>query len=78
MFVASFSLSIDTWGSTKFFREPPSDCGFNRRRIVDIGKSALDNWEDLMSFPAVFSRTSGAHPLWIVLIRGMLGMVRRK
>ena len=48
--------------------------------VVDIGKSALDNWEDLIIAFLLFFLVVllELHPLWIVLIGGMLGMVRRK
>ncbi|HOQ67957.1 MAG TPA: chromate transporter [Candidatus Atribacteria bacterium] len=48
--------------------------------VVDIGKSALNDWEDLIIAFFLFFLLFflELHPLWIVLIGGILGVVRRK
>jgi len=46
--------------------------------VVDIGKSALNNWGDLIIAISLFLLIFffNIHPLWIVLIGGILGMLR--
>ncbi len=48
--------------------------------VVDIGKSALDDWGDLIIafILLLIALILKLHPLWIVLIGGMLGVVRKK
>lgn len=48
--------------------------------VVDIGKNVLDDWGDLIIAFILFFITLffNLHPLWIVLIGGILGVWRRK
>ncbi|HOQ51837.1 MAG TPA: chromate transporter [Candidatus Atribacteria bacterium] len=82
MFVASFFLQYRHLEVIQnFFRgATPAIVALIAGGVVDIGKSALDNWEDLIIAFLLFFLVVllELHPLWIVLIGGMLGMVRRK
>ena len=72
MFVASFFLQYRHLGVVQnFFRgATPAIVALIAGGVVDIGKSALDNWEDLIIAFLLFFLVVllELHPLWIVLI----------
>jgi len=82
LFVASFFLQYRHLEVVQnFFRgATPAIVALIIGAVVDIGKSALDDWGDLIIAFILFFITLffNLHPLWIVLIGGMLGVLRRK
>ncbi len=82
MFVASFFLQYRHLEVVQnFFRgATPAIVALIVGGVVDIGKSALDDWGDLIIAFILFLVTLllKLHPLWIVLIGGMLGVARKK
>lgn len=82
MVVASFFLQYRHLEVVQsFFRgATPAIVALIAGGVVDIGKSALDDWGDLIIafILLLIALILKLHPLWIVLIGGMLGVVRKK
>lgn len=82
MLIASFFLQYRHLEIVQnFFRgATPAIVALIAGGVADIGKSALDDWEDLLIAFFLFSLVIflKLHPLWIVLIGGVLGIARKK